>query len=192
MWYGRISTSKSTDSMNRLVLCFLKTELGRRLELQLLTDLVTSSLDLPKVRLWTNRSGRALEIFSQLTTDHLSACGEAQHARLYKRALRLGSTLRRLLADRSPKALMQVVVQLYRNIGIDLQGVFPDEVTVTRCQFCTYYSPPICEVASLIDSGVVGGLYGAEQLVFTQRITEGQASCCCHLITNDEKSHNHR
>lgn len=167
--------------MNSVVLYLLKTELGRRIELQVLINLIASALDIPKERVLTTRSEKALEVFTQYTVRHLPECGRDQLKALNEKASRLGRTLRRLLSDHSAEALMRVVVQLYRNIGIEMEGAFPNEVSVVRCHFSKYYDPRICGVASTIDSGVISGLYATGPLCFTQRITEGKDKCCCHL-----------
>lgn len=167
--------------MNKLILFLLQTELGRRIELQLLINFVTSSLGLPKERVLMKSSEKALEIFTQLTVTHLSGCNKYQIELLNKKAFLMGRILRSCLINRSAEALMRVVVLLYRNIGIDMEGVFPDEVSILHCHFCRYYDSRTCIVASAIDSGVICGLYDVELLCFTQRITEGKEKCCCHL-----------
>ncbi len=174
--------------MNRIILYLLKTELGRRIELQVLINLVASSLGLRGERLLMMRSGKALDVFTRYTVAHLPECGDAQLEILNRKASRLGTFLRRMLTDRSAEALMRVVIQLYRNIGIEMEGVFPDEVSVVRCHFCTYYDSCICRVASCIDSGVIAGLYNSGPLCFTQRMTEGKDKCCCYLTNRVKRS----
>lgn len=186
MWCGRISTMKYPDFMNSIILYLLQTELGRRIELQILLNLVASSLGLPKERVLTTRSANALDLFARYTATHLPGCSKAQLMRLNESAFRLGTILRCCLTDRSAQALMKVVVVLYRNIGIEMQGAFPDEVSVVRCHFCAYYTPHTCTAASSIDAGVICGLYAAPDLRFTQRITEGKDKCCCHLVAPKE------
>jgi len=69
---------------------------------------------------------------------------------------------------------------LYRLLEIEFQG---DEggVVISRCYFSPFYSGPICRVMSALDRGLFAGLSGGRQLVFTARITEGQAQCRAHL-----------
>lgn len=163
------------------MLYLLGTELGRRMELQLLMNLVASALGLPSKGVMMTGSEQGLRFFAEYTATHLPTCNDAQLRRLNKKALRLGKVLRSILTDRSAEALMRVVVLLYRNIGIEMEGTFPKEVKVVRCHFCTRYNPHVCAIASAIDSGVICGLYGAGGLRFTQRITEGKDRCLCHL-----------
>lgn len=147
-------------------------------------NLVTSSLELPRKCLLTKDSAKALALFAQYTAIHLPESRDAQRGILNRKARCLGKALRHCLTNHSAEALMSVAVQLYRNIGIEMSGQFPEEVTVVRCHFSEHYTPCICEVASVIDSGVIAGLYAADRLCFTQRITEGKDTCCCHLSPN--------
>lgn len=172
--------------MNSIVLRALQTETGRRIELQLLMNLVSSSLHLPKRNLLMMSGGRALDIFAALTAEHLEGCDDLQRLRLADNAYRLGRKLRLMLTDRSDEALTRMTFQLYRNIGIDMDGSLPGTVQVSTCHFCRFYTPHICSVASLMDAGVVSGLFGGGRLEFTQRISEGYSHCICRLDTGSE------
>lgn len=178
--------------MNSIIQWLLQTEPGRRIELQLLTDLVTSSLRLPRQHLLLMPSARSLEAFAAFTANHLGAADKAQQLTLHARALRLGRLLRRCLTHRDDEALTSLTFLLYRNIGIQMEGHFPGQVTISRCHFCRHYSPQICSLASLMDDGVICGLFGGERLVFHQRITEGHPCCRCELKGKSPKIPNPR
>ena len=66
---------------------------------------------------------------------------------------------------------------LYRVIGIDFQGTGEGEMIINHCFFSKLYSSQVCQVISSLDQGVFVGLSGGRQLVFSQRITEGQPCC---------------
>lgn len=167
--------------MNSILLWLLSTELGRRAEMQILMNLVTSSLRLPTVSLLCMPSGKALEVFASFTAKHLQQCSDERQQTLSNNAFRLGTMLRRCLTDRSDDALTQLVFLLYRNIGIEMNGQLPGKVCVCRCHFITHYSPHICSLASLMDSGVVCGVFGGGKFTFSERMTEGKEMCCCEL-----------
>ena len=69
---------------------------------------------------------------------------------------------------------------LYRLLDIEFQGEEGD-IVISRCSFSRFYSGPICQVMSAMDRGLFAGLSNGKQLVFTARITEGQAQCRAHL-----------
>lgn len=167
--------------MNSFIHRLLCTEPGRRIELQTLMQLVTSSLGLPRRNLLFMPSAQSLDVFATLTAHHLATCSPEQQQRLHARALGLGKRLRQCLTHRDDEALTSLTFLLYRNIGIQMEGGFPGQVCVRRCHFCRYYSPQICRLASLMDDGVISGLFGGGRLVFHERITESKRSCRCEL-----------
>lgn len=168
-------------SMSNLVIWFFSTRLGRSIELQVLTHLVTSSLSLPSKCVFFMPHAKALEAFAMLTAKHLPHTTAEQQKRLSDNAYRLGHLLRRFLFDRSDENLHRLVFRLYRGIGIDMSGLLPGDVIVTHCYFSHHYSPAICAIASLMDVGVICGLYGGGDFHFTERITEGHDVCRCCL-----------
>lgn len=168
--------------MNRIILWVLQTEIGRRTEIQILMNLVTSALRLPGRNLLFMSSGKALDAFAAFTAKNLERCEEEQRQRLSEKAFRLGTKLRLCLSNRSDEALTKMTFLLYRNIGIDMQGLFPGKVTVPQCHFSSCYSPQICRIASVMDAGVICGLFGKGKLEFSERITEGNAHCICKLV----------
>ena len=173
--------------MNRMINWIVQTEAGRRIEIQLLMNLVTSSLSLPCQRLLRVPSGQSLEIFAAFTARHLASCSDEQLHRLHAKALRLGGSLRRFLIHRDDESVTRLIFQLYRNIGIFMEGRLPEKVIVRSCFFCRHYSPEICKAASMMDSGVISGLMGGGKLEFSARITEGNPGCICSLTTHSKQ-----
>jgi hypothetical protein len=66
-------------------------------------------------------------------------------------------------------------------LDIDFQGDEKGEVLISHCSLSRYYSPDTCRVMSAMDRGLLAGLSGGKQLVFSARITEGQACCRAYL-----------
>lgn len=170
--------------MNKVLLWFFGTNLGTRIEVQVLTSLVTSSLSLPARNLVFMPKEKALEEFAMLTAKHLPNGRPEQRERLYRKSLSLGRWLRRLLSNRSDQSVTELIILLYHNIGILMAGQRPEQVRVTCCFFSRHYPSSTCAIASLMDCGIIEGLCGRGQLIFSERITEGQPCCICHLKTS--------
>lgn len=168
--------------MSNLDCWFFSIGLGRRIELQALTNLVTSSLSLRPKCVFFMPHDKALESFASLTAKHLPSATPEQKKRLNDKAYKLGNLLRHFVFDRSNESLKRLVFCLYRNIGIEMSGLLPGEVIVTRCYFCNHYSPTICDIASLMDAGIICGLYGGGDFHFSERITEGYDVCRCKKL----------
>jgi len=101
--------------------------------------------------------------------------------RLYWNAYRLGRTPGWLLGIRSVDDVMALGRLLYNILDIEFYGSGSGEITISRCYFSSFYSPEVCRVISAIDRGLLAGLAGAGDLVFIQRITEGQPCCRGHF-----------
>jgi hypothetical protein len=101
--------------------------------------------------------------------------------RLYRNAYRLGRTPGWLLRVRSVDDVMALGRFLYDVLDIDFHGgdggSGSGEITISRCYFSSFYSPEVCQVMSAMDRGLLAGLAGGGELVFSQRITEGHACC---------------
>ena len=110
--------------------------------------------------------------------DHLPELQE----RLYENAYRLGRMPGGALRVRSVDDVMALSHFLYSILDIELDGSDSGEITIRRCYFSSFYSPEVCQVMSAMDRGLLAGLAGGGELVFTQRITEG-ASCCAAQFT---------
>jgi hypothetical protein len=107
--------------------------------------------------------------------------------RLYRSAYRLGQTPGWLLCVQSVEDVMTLGSFLYGLLDIEFQGSTDGEITISRCYFSSFYSAEVCQVMSSMDHGLLAGLAGRRspvgtgELVFSQRITEGQACCCAHF-----------
>lgn len=105
--------------------------------------------------------------------------------RLYRNAYQLGRTPGRLLGVHSVDDVIALARVLYDVLDIDFQGSNCGngsgsnwgEITISRCYFSTFYSPATCRLMSAMDRGLLGGLAGGGELVFTERITEGWPCC---------------
>jgi hypothetical protein len=100
---------------------------------------------------------------------------------LYENAYRLARMPGWLLRVRSVDDVMTLAHFLYGILDIDFQGTGAGRITIGRCYFSNFYSPGVCEVMSAMDRGLLAGLAGAGELVFSQRITEGQDCCRAHF-----------
>jgi hypothetical protein len=101
--------------------------------------------------------------------------------RLYRNAYRLGRTPGWLLRVRSVDDVMALGRSLYDILDTDFEGSVSGsgsgEITIRRCYFSSYYSPEVCQVMSAMDRGLLAGLAGGGELMFSQRITEGHPCC---------------
>lgn len=97
--------------------------------------------------------------------------------RLYRNAYRLGRVPGWLLGVRTVDDVMALGRLLYGILDIEFYGSGSGEITIRRCYFSSFYSPEVCRVMSAMDRGLLAGLAGAGDLVFIQRITEGQPCC---------------
>jgi hypothetical protein len=113
---------------------------------------------------------------------------EAVQQRLYNNAYRLGRTTGRLLGVRGIQDTMAVGRVLYRILDIEFQGYERGDVLISRCYFSSVYSGPVCRVMSAMDRGLLAGLAGGGQLVFSSRITEGQPFCAAHFTLVGDKA----
>jgi hypothetical protein len=105
--------------------------------------------------------------------------------RLRREAFALGQRLRDIFSVAGPDEALVVARPLYRAIGIDFRGTPAGEVTVSRCFFRDFYTPEICRLISVLDEGVLAGLAGGGQLVFSQRLTEGYGCCRARFIAEE-------
>lgn len=160
--------------------------LFRRIELQQLMNLTARSFGQPSRTVWMLRPDEALRVYAEYTRDFLQ--GRASDEQLLKRmneeAYRMGRRLRRLFRLKKPADVERFTIQLYKNIGIQLEGHIPGRLCFRRCFFSQYYTPAQCLAASALDDGIIRGLSGSGHLEFQQRITEG---CACCLATVDDK-----
>lgn len=153
--------------------------LFRRIELQLLMNLTARAFGKPAKRIWTHPNDEALRIYAEYTRDHLQHTGvdEQLLRRMNEEAYRMGCRLRRWFHLRRQADIECFVIQIYRHIGIELEGHVPGCLCFRQCFFSTYYTPDICLAASALDDGIIRGLNGEGRLIFQQRITEGCKYC---------------
>ena len=132
-------------------------------------------------------SDERLSVFASFTRDQVAGAHsgaslpgrdlEAVQQRLYDNAYRLGRRTGRLLGVRGVSDTMAVGRILYRILDIEFQGDAQGDVLISRCYFSGFYSGRVCQVMSAMDWGLLAGLAGSGQLIFSSRITEGQPCC---------------
>ena len=147
----------------------------------------TAAFQCNMVRLSGLSRDQCLQEYARFTADQ---AGQALRSgsdlsdlreRLYWNAYCLGRTPGRLLGIRSVDDVMALGRLLYSILDIEFDGSGNGEITISRCYFSSFYSPEVCRLISAMDSGLLAGLAGAGDLVFTQRITEGQPCCRGHF-----------
>jgi len=131
---------------------------------------------------------QCLSAYTMFTTDHAEAALTssdglaALQERLYGSAYRLGRVPGRLLCVRSVADVMTLGHFLYGILDIEFAGSGSGEIAIPRCHFSSFYSPEVCRLMSAMDRGLLAGLAGGGELVFWQRITEGQSCCRARFI----------
>jgi hypothetical protein len=108
--------------------------------------------------------------------------------RLYQNAFRLGEELRNKFHITTIEEVMLLSRILYRGLDIEFHGTVQGKITINRCFFSRYYSGYVCQVISSLDEGIITGLSGGGQLIFSERITEGKNCCKACLILKDFQS----
>lgn len=101
--------------------------------------------------------------------------------RMWENAHALGASLRRQLGVRTRGEALRAARIAYRMIGIDLRTDRRGRVTVDRCAFAEWYSPPVCILMSSLDAGLIAGLTDGGWLAFSERITEGRPRCIARI-----------
>jgi hypothetical protein len=101
--------------------------------------------------------------------------------RLYRNAYRLGRVFRWAARIRTLEDAMELDGALYRLLEIDLQSKPHGDVVFSCCYFSRFYTGQVCQVMSAMDRGLLAGLSGGKQLVFSARITEGHPCCRAHV-----------
>ena len=155
-----------------LVQLFRSTAAAFQCDMLPLSGLSREQCLLEYARFTADRAGEALRSGGDLS--------ELQD-RLYRNAYRLGRTPGWLLGVRSVDDVMALGRILYDILDIEFYGSGSGEITIRRCYFSSFYSPEVCRVMLATDRGLLAGLAGAGDLVFNQRITEGQPCCRGHF-----------
>ena len=158
----------------------VNSSLFRRIQLQLLMNLTARALGERPLRIWTRPNGEALKIYAAFTAQHLQTGADKERLqRMNNEALKMGCLLRRLFFVRSSAKAQQLIVALYRNIGIQLSFAADGQLHFHRCYFSNHYTTAACRAASMLDDGIIRGItnQSARYLYFSQRITEGCQRC---------------
>ncbi len=125
----------------------------------------------------------ALESYAKFAEDAVTRAVESRRdireleAALRNHALRLGKRFRDLFGVIDRRDAMRAARLLYRMIGIDFHGTSDGEITISRCAFDRFYSARTCRVMASFDEGVLAGLAGDGNLVFSGRLTDGHPYC---------------
>ncbi|MBN1933819.1 MAG: hypothetical protein JW934_04090 [Anaerolineae bacterium] len=165
----------------RLLVCFRKQVLAALLRA------TAQALGAPVPSIARLSADECLRRYALFTQDRVAAAIQngddldALQDRLYRNAYRLGRACRWVFRPRSVADAMALGRILYRLLDIEFQGDADDNAVVSRCYFSRFYSGQVCRVMSAADRGMFAGLSNGGQLVFSTRITEGQAQCRAHL-----------
>jgi hypothetical protein len=155
----------------------------KKAKLEELFDCTAAAFNCPVPPLKGLSFDKCLVKYAEFTREEAEKALQSGHdlhqikQRLYQNAYRLGQNLRKSFHITTTQDVMTMGRILYRVIGIDFQGTVQGEMTINHCFFSKFYSSQVCQVISSLDEGVFAGLSGGKQLVFSQRITEGQ-NCC--------------
>jgi hypothetical protein len=137
---------------------------------------------------------KCLETYARFTESAVSQTIDDRHDMgekafaLRHNAFQVGIRFRTLFGVTTRKDVMEVARLLYRIIGIDFHGTTEGEITISRCAFDRFYSARTCRVMSSFDEGVLAGLSGDGNLVFTGRLTDGYPYCEAHFEFKDQSS----
>ncbi len=147
-----------------------------RFQLQVLLNVTARAFDVPGKRIWYQGADQALRAYAAFTIDCM-ASRQAEEPQLYQEAYRTGKRVRRITGFTESRDLQQLVYYLYSNLQITMKGQLPGKITVSDCYFSRYYTPAHCRLMSSVDSGMIAGIFGGGELVFTERLTEGCGRC---------------
>lgn len=163
-----------------------------RIELQLLMIITAKGLRVPAINILTHSNTEALRCYAEFTRNNLSDDVSTEVLqRMNTMAYRTGRLLRVLFLVRTQEAARQLVVKLYRNIGISMSFQSEDLIYFNSCYFSHFYTPNICMAASSLDDGFIRGITGCGRLSFKQRITEN-CEYCIAQHKYEEKSYCNR
>lgn len=162
-----------------------RSALFSRIEMQILLNLTAEIFERPAKTVWIYPSRMALRKYAEFTVNCMNS-KPADPEVLYAKSYRLGSRIRKITGFTGSRDIEHLVFWLYRNINIAMSGSLPGTVTVSGCYFSRYYTPRQCALMSYVDSGIVSGIAGRGELIFTQRITEG--SDCCMAVLGPERT----
>lgn len=155
----------------------------KKAQLYFLFKITAEAFDCAKPALGKVSYQDALREFARFTREQAEKTlregknPEAVKNTLYRNAFRLGAKIRKVLCLSAPADVMDLCRLLYKNIGIELEGSLPGEITMKSCYFSAFYSGVVCQFISALDEGIIAGLLGGGKLQFEQRLTEGRPCC---------------
>lgn len=155
----------------------------KKAQLYFLFKITSEAFGCPKPTLSNISYGDALRKFVRFTQEQAEKTikegedPEAIKEALYCKAFLLGAKIRRIFRLSNPAEVLTICRLLYRNIGIELEGKLPGEITMKSCYFSSFYSDGVCRFIAALDEGIIAGLLGGGKLRFEQRITEGNTCC---------------
>jgi hypothetical protein len=118
--------------------------------------------------------------FTKAAVDRAAAAGDdldAIRERLFRGAFVYGERWRKSLRGSGVEDVMAAAKTLYRGIGIEFEGDNRGEAEIRACFFGRIYDPRTCRTMSGLDAGLMAGLSGGGDFVFSRRMTEGHATC---------------
>ncbi len=169
--------------MNRLIYHFLDGRFGAGIEIRILMHRTARTFGVKTPKTAGLSASELLERYAGFTAAAARYAVESGqdlknlHRELYHTACRLGSTLRRWMRPENEQECCEILVLLYRNIGIKIREEQPRKFRVDRCYFSAFYTPEICQFISALDAGIFAGIFGGGRLKFQERITDGAAVC---------------
>ena len=107
--------------------------------------------------------------------------------RLFQNALGIGQQLKLDFNVRNTD-VMRMAALIYRMLNIDFQGGPDGRIIIKRCFFSSYYTGQICRLISSLDEGLLVGLAGKGELIFSRRITEEDECCLAQLEKGNKPS----
>lgn len=160
-------------------------------EIQILLNATAAAFKQPGRMVFSLSEEKALEAYADFTTKCIPESA-ADRKRVYQKAYDLGRKIRKITGFSEAADRERLIRYLYSNIGIEVTGNLPGEITIPSCYFSRVYSPEQCRTMSLMDWGIIAGIYGGGKLVFTERITQGCGRCRAHLTEKERKKDERR
>lgn len=155
------------------------------LELQILLEISKSSYKMPGKIIMFLPAEKALEEYVIFSVKCMES-GKDGSDKLYPKAYALGKKIRQITGFKKEEDLRQLVFWLYKNIRITMKGELPGDLIIPKCYFSKFYTPAQCRLMSNVDAGVIAGIFGGGELVFSERITEGCGRCRACFVKRSE------
>lgn len=132
-----------------------------------------------------------LQVYARFTRDQADKALQTRRdvaaikTQLHQNACALGGRFHRCFGADTIEEVMKLGQILYRAIDVEIEWDCQGNVTVNRCYFSQFYSPPVCDLISALDDGIFSGLSGGGGLAFSERLTEGRACCRAKVWLGD-------